>query len=84
MKVTRLIISGIPYKLTRIDKDIYVDDVCELCAVKRFCIRGGDQEIRGLCDMEVQNIESDTLFVVDDDLDKTIREVMKEKLKERG
>lgn len=76
MRVTRIILNGVPYKLTYIDEDIVVDDYCDLCALHRVCMReDSDENIpRYLCDMDCK--EHHTAFVVDTDIDKTIRQVL--------
>ena len=81
MKVTRLIIGGIPYKLVRA-KGLELDDACELCSLYAICQRlknEDDPEPRYLCDMG-RRPEADTFFMVDLDIDKTIKEVMNDEL----
>jgi hypothetical protein len=85
MNTTRIIVDGIPYKLVRVDWDIKVDDYCELCAIRKYCLKNdGTEDMRSLCSMplSVNNPldTADAIFAVDDDIDKTIREAMKEEI----
>lgn len=81
MKVTRLIIGGIPYKLVRA-KGLDIDDICDLCSLYAVCQRlkddDEDVEPRYLCDMEEKS--DDTFFTVDLEIEKTIKEVMNDEL----
>lgn len=83
MKVTRLIIGGIPYKLVKA-KGLVMDDACGVCSLYAVCHRSKDKDMdelepRYLCDMEGR-ADADTFFVVDLDIDKTIKEVLNDKL----
>lgn len=81
MKAIRLIIGGIPYKLVKA-KGLKMDDACSLCSLCDVCLRSKDEdalEPRYLCDMEGRS-EANTFFVVDLDIDKTIKEVLNDEL----
>ena len=81
MKVTRLIIGGIPFKLVKA-KGLEMDDACALCSLYDVCHRSKDVdelEPRYLCDLE-ERAPADTFFVVDLDIDKTIKEVLNDEL----
>ena len=81
MKVIRLIIGGISYKLVKA-KNMKIDDFCSLCSLSDVCLRLKEDEYepRFLCDMGGRAETADTFFVVDFDIDKTIKEVMDEEL----
>lgn len=79
MNTTRIIVDGIPYKLIRVNEEIEVDDYCELCAIKKYCQKDGIEDGRLLCGMSL-SFAVDSIFVIDDDIDKTIRDAMKEKI----
>ena len=81
MNVTRLIIGGIPYKLVKA-KGLEMDDACELCSLYAVCHRKEDVdelEPRYLCDIGGRS-GADTFFMVDLDIDKTIKEVLNDEL----
>ena len=83
MKVTRLIIEGVPYKLVK-TKGLNLEDYCDLCSLSAVCHRLKDEdedvlEPRYLCDMGGRP-EVNTFFVVDLDIDKTIKEVLNDEL----
>lgn len=82
MKVTRIIIGGIPHKLVKA-KDLEIENACDLCSLSAFCLRLKDEseseEPRELCDIGGRS-EADTFFMVDLDIDKTIKEVMDDEL----
>lgn len=81
MKVTRLIIRGIPYKLVKAP-DLRNDDPCDLCSLSEICLRKDDQDAedpRYLCDMGGR-ADPYTFFIVDLDIDKTIKEVKDDEL----
>jgi hypothetical protein len=56
-----------------------------LCAIRKYCLKNnGTEDMRSLCSMplSVNNPldTADAIFAIDDDIDKTIRDAMKEEI----
>lgn len=86
VKVIRIIVNGVPHRLVKVDDIVYdqMDDVCEYCSLRKECEHEtdmlGEHEARYLCDLSGKEHSLKTIFVIDMDLDKTIRNLLDESI----